>query len=382
MKRLLMLVVAISLAAIPLGVLAGTPAPRPEPVAHPHNLSYPGAPAVTADAAAVMDVGTGVLIYAKDAHRRRAPASLTKIVTAMVAVESAHPLEIAQVSGRAAATGGSRMGLHTGDRFTMVDMLSGLLLESGNDAAVAIAEHVGGSVERFSRMMTDRAWILGADRTIFANPHGLTFIGHLSTARDMCVIGRAALRDPLIARLVATGEIFVAERTEGRTMWLKNTNRLIFEDKGVTGMKTGTTPPAGNCLMFAARRGDREIVGVVLHSEDRYGDARRLIDHAFSSCDIVRVIEAESDLLSIPVNGGWRSSVTIRARSAVDYPMPAGDIHPRISVDVQRPLIAPVRAGDAVGTVMVSGAGGSIIAEAIAAADVPARPALWRLKGR
>jgi D-alanyl-D-alanine carboxypeptidase (penicillin-binding protein 5/6) len=250
------------------------------------------APAPGARAALVMDATTGAILYEREAHVERAPASLTKMVTAMVAVERApldrmvrttHPYDVVPVV----------IGLEPGDSLTLEQALYGLLLNSGNDAAVAIAEAVGdGSSDRFVGWMNELAERLGLENSHFKNPHGLDQEGHVSSAYDMAIIGRAVMRQPVLARIVGQGRFVV----DGPPRWVfRSGNPLLGVYQGVDGIKTGFDDNAGRCLVATAQRGERRAIAVVLNSQNTADDAASLLDYAFGDADWgPRVVTFES----------------------------------------------------------------------------------------
>lgn len=243
------------------------------------RLSRP--PALAARAAVLMDAASGQLLLNKDAHYRRAMASTTKIMTALVALENARLDEVV-IASRNVVVEPTIMGLTPGDRVTVEQLLYGLLLPSGNDAAVALAEHVGGSVSGFTAKMNDRAASLGLKDTHFTNPNGLDEEGHYSSAYDLAVMTREALRNPLFEKIVATPEALV----KGPDSWsFKNNNQLLQSYWGADGVKTGFTDNAGRCLVFSATRDGRRGISVVLDSPAMWEDSSALLDHYFASFD-------------------------------------------------------------------------------------------------
>ena len=235
-------------------------------------------PAAGARSAIVMDAESGAVLYEKNSHEEYAPASLTKMVTALVAVERA-PLDRPVRATRTYEVIPVLIGMEPGDELRLEDAVAGLLIQSGNDVAVAIAEAVAdGSSDQFVGWMNELAARLGLKNTHFKNPHGLDQAGHVSSAYDMAVIGRALMRQPVLARLVGEGR----HEVEGPPRWVFRTrNPLLGVYPGVDGIKTGFDDDAGLCLVATAIRGDRRAIAVVMNSP-RYGDdAASLLDYAF-----------------------------------------------------------------------------------------------------
>ncbi|MGE5578377.1 MAG: LysM peptidoglycan-binding domain-containing protein [Syntrophothermus sp.] len=242
------------------------------------------APRVSAAAYVLMDADSGKVLAAKNPYERRAPASLTKIMTALVALENASLDETISVSSRAARIGGSTLGVRAGERVELWKILYGMLFRSGNDAALAIAESIGGSQTRFAQMMNEKARKLGAYNTNFLNPHGLPQAGHYSTAYDLAIIARAAMKNEVFAKIVG--------RTERNVIWnnyereIVNINKFLTQYAGATGVKTGYASVAGYCLAASASRDGRNLIAIILNdrsSDARWWDAARLMDYGFQN---------------------------------------------------------------------------------------------------
>lgn len=231
-------------------------------------------PEVTAGSALVVDLDAGQTVYALRPDEARPPASTAKIMTALVVMQQVGMDEEVLVSANAAATPGSRMGLMTGERLLVRDLLVGLLLPSGNDAAVALAEHVSGSEAAFVALMNEAAAELGLSSSRFRNASGLDYGEATTSAADLVVIASAALEYPLFAEIVGTPRAEIAGRV------LVNTNELLGHYAGYDGVKTGTTDAAGECLVASVSRSGRRMLAVVLGSSDRYADVRALFDYA------------------------------------------------------------------------------------------------------
>ena len=239
------------------------------------------APAITAQAAVVLDGTTGRVLYDMGAHQRRAPASTTKIMTALLAIEHGG-LDDTVVSDVDATTmiGSSVMGLRPGVPITVRDLLYGLMLPSGNDAAVVLAEHDGGSVAAFVDEMNRKAQELGLQDTHFANPHGLDSPDHYSSAYDLARLARVAMANPTFAQIVGTQWWHLAPPSDYD---LHNGNSMLQTYPGADGVKIGWTEAAGWTLVASATRDGHRLFAVVLNSTDRDADASALLDWAFGS---------------------------------------------------------------------------------------------------
>ena len=308
---------------------------------------------------------TGATLWARDAGIPRPVASATKMVTALVTVESASLDEKVRVSSAAAATPGGKLSLEGGEVLSVRDLLAALLLNSSNDAGVVLAEHVGGGVETFVRRMNLLADRLGADTARFANPHGLDAVGHEASAKDLALIGAAVLEEPVLAELVATREMTI--ETSARSAELENTNLLLGDYVGAIGIKTGFTAGAGNVLVAAAEREGRTLIAVAMNSDDAFADATALLDIGFAA--IARTVLVRRDLqvgevisaggTSVPVVSGGRFrgphvadaiSTVFEPRSGVSLPVAAHQVVGEIKVYKDGALVGtlPAVAGAAV----------------------------------
>ena len=267
-----------------------------EPVVRQITASLP--PAVATRAGVLIDAADGQVLWAREAERRLPIASTTKIMTAVVALERLPVSATVRVrSGAGEFPGQSVAGLRAGDELPLIDALHALMLPSGNDAAVAIAQAAGGSTEAFVQLMNRRAADLGLRDTRFANPHGLDAPEHYSTARDLARLTRVALENGTLAQVVAT-----KEHVARGYRWT-NLNRLLWLRPDATGVKTGTTEGSGQALVASARRGDRRTVAVVLDAADRWVASDRLLDHFFEGHAPVAL-----DLPPSPFHRGLRAT--------------------------------------------------------------------------
>jgi D-alanyl-D-alanine carboxypeptidase (penicillin-binding protein 5/6) len=244
------------------------------------------APSVTARAALIMDATSGEVLWEENGSRAVPPASTTKLMTAIVAIESGRLDESFVVSPFAARTAPSRINLRAGQRMRLRNLLYALLLKSANDAGTVIAEGVAGSQAAFAGRMTARAHELGARTAHFKNAHGLTAPGHVASARDLALIMRHALRMPLMREILSTRQIRVPVEAR-RRYWisLSSHNRLLSGHTYKVIGKTGYTRAAGRCFVGAARHGGREVIIAVLGSRDLWGDAKRLLAYGFGTGD-------------------------------------------------------------------------------------------------
>lgn len=234
-------------------------------------------------AAVLMEMPTGKILWEKNKDLPRPPASTAKILTAFVTLDGARLKEIVTVSITATANKSPAVALKNGERLAVQDLLYALLLQSSNDAALALASHVGGSTPRFVQLMNQKARSLGALHSHFLNPTGLPQRGQITTARDLAVITKAALANPEFRKIVATKSYpWKSLKWEGV---LENSNELLKSYDGSIGVKTGNTREAGHCLVAAAQRGDETLIAVILGSQEKsvWQDAKNLLDYGFKN---------------------------------------------------------------------------------------------------
>lgn len=322
----------------------------------PTPMSYSAPPKISAEAAILLDAKTGQLLYEKNSHRRNAPASTTKVLTAIIAIESGHLDEEVQVSMRAASTPGSSMHLIAGQRISLRELVTGLLLRSGNDAAVAIAEYLAGSVENFVSLMNHKAVLLEATDSHFANPHGLTAPAHYSTAFDLAWITRYALQNPIFATIVNTRETnidWLDRRGKEHDQTLRNTNKLLWLLDEVDGVKTGTTNQAGPCLISSATRGNQQLIAVVLHDHSRWNDSMELLLYGFSNFKLYEYANKDDVLASIPVEKGLSSMVDAIVSEPGSLVVNSTDFkNITVSVNLPEKIKAPVYQGQKIGEII------------------------------
>lgn len=249
-------------------------------------------PILSSKAAVVYDRTTGQMIWGKNENEKRAMASTTKIMTAMIVLEKVNLKDVVTVSKKAANTGGSVLHINTGDKISVNDLLYGLLLRSGNDTAVALAEHVGGSVEGFATLMNQKAKELGLTGTHFVTPHGLDSDEHYTTALELAKLTDYALNNEKFAQIVNTKKITISVNGSPRT--IINTNELLGVLQGVNGVKTGFTGNAGRCLVTSCTRNGNQIITVVLGADtkkQRTEDSIKLIEYAFANYERIDLQE-------------------------------------------------------------------------------------------
>ena len=299
---------------------------------------HAAAPDDSARSAIVMDAASGRVLYEKNADARSLIASTTKMMTALLICEQCALTDVATVPPEAAGVEGSSMGLTVGEQLTVEDLLYGMMLRSGNDAAAALAIHCAGSIQKFAARMNCRAARLGLTGTHFENPHGLDGSRHYSTARDLAHLARAAMQNADFRRIVGTKSITVGERT------LRNHNKLLWQYPGATGVKTGFTKQAGRVLVSSAARDGWEIVCVTIGDPDDWRDHAALLDYAFAAYTPCPLLRAGERIASVPVFGGAEDAAGLCTAGPVTLPLAAGE---RAEVRIFAPhyAFAPVLPG-------------------------------------
>lgn len=313
-------------------------------------------PEITAAAAVVMEAKTGKIIYAKNPDEKRAPASTTKILTGALAIEEKGDSldQMVTASVKAAATGESSIWLEKGEQLTLEQLLYGLLLNSGNDAAVAIAEYVAGSEEEFVRMMNQKAKEVGANNTNFANPNGLPNPNHYTTAKDLALIARYALQNPKFAEIVSTKTQTIPWPGHEWDRKLINTNKMLWRLEGANGVKTGYTNAAGHCLVSSATRNGQQFITVVLASQNMWDDSTNLLEYAFANFERVTIFRKGDMVTYAPVNQGMESKVPLLAASDVDAVVAKNEVKDlQNRILLKQKIAAPVKQGDIIGNTKI-----------------------------
>ncbi len=335
-------------------------------------------PNLSARAAVLMDE-YGQILYARQAEQSLPMASTTKIMTALVALEADDPDRMIKIDPRAVGVEGSSAYLMAGEVMDLRTLLYALLLASANDAAVAIAIAIDGSVEAFARRMNRKAEELGLLGTRFVNPHGLDAEGHYTTAADLARLTLAALRNELFAQMVSTYRYSAPVNGSESTRLFVNHNRLLREYEGCIGVKTGYTKKTGRCLVTAARREEITLVAVTLGDPNDWQDHRALLDYGFSLCRPVALAGQGECEFTLPVISGDRRVLICANEQDLTLTLPDGT-SAECSVELPRFVYGGIRAGDPIGRV-VWRVQGKIVAELplLAKTDISARryPGFW-----
>ena len=302
-------------------------------------------PSISAASAILVDGASGRVLYEHNAHERRPIASITKLMTALVAVESTPDLSReVTIKEEYTRAEGSSMYLREGEVLTLEDLLYGLLLASGNDAALAVAGACAGDVDTFVAWMNQWAADLGMEDTHFANPNGLNDDNHYSTAADMALLARVVMDQEVLAEIVATKSITIGERT------LVNHNKLLWRYEGCIGMKTGYTDLAGRTLVSCAQRGEQRLIAVTLHDPNDWEDHAALFDYGFETYPDHLLARAGKQVRTLPIVGSLNRFVPVETDSDVSYPLTAEE-RVRAEVVLPQQVQAPVEAGQIAGRI-------------------------------
>jgi D-alanyl-D-alanine carboxypeptidase (penicillin-binding protein 5/6) len=345
---------------------------------------YAKPPKIKAKSAILIDANTGNVLYAKKADTKRAPASCTKILTGLLAIENLDPNEIVTVTDEAYNTEGSSVGLVPGEEVRAEDLIYAAMLESGNDAAMAIAIGTDGSVEAFANRMNERVAGLGLSRSHFANPHGLDDPEHYTTARDLAFIAREAMRNQKFRDFVTTYTYTMPETNLQPERLMHNSNRMLYdesrkvnvygEDVPVTypdntGIKTGYTSKAGNCLVSGVNRNGLELISVVLKSKgiNQYSDTISLLEYGLHNFEEVTYLNKGDTMFERPVEGADEHvslvisddlKATVNKNKPSSYHVDAEVTGEATASGIK----APVKSGDVLGKAWVKSADGHTLA--------------------
>ena len=330
-------------------------------------------PDVNSRACVVIDRKTNSVLFGKNENSKKKMASTTKIMTATIIIEKCNLSDTIEISKKAAGTGGSRLGLKTGDKITVLDLLYGLMLRSGNDAAVALAEYTGGDINGFAELMNAKALELGLTNTHFETPHGLDSNEHYTTAYELALLSNYALNNPTFAKIVGTKNYTIT--INGSPKALSNTNELLGNMEGVYGIKTGFTNGANRCLVTACKRNNIDIICVVLGADTkkfRTIDSIKLINYVFNNF-VVYDLESfvnknfedwkKDNLNTFIINKGLSQDVLLNIENLYISKVPIRKdlINSfEMKVECQKYFKAPVKGNSAIGNIVISNSGKEI----------------------
>ena len=330
-------------------------------------------PEVGASGAVLMDVTTKRVLFAQNAHAQLPMASTTKIMTALIALETCALDTVVTVPKEAYGKEGSSIYLNNGEKITIQDLLYGLMLSSGNDAAVTLAIHIGGSVEGFAQIMNNRAKEIGCTNTNFVTPNGLHDQAHYTSAYDLALISSVAMQNEAFRKIVSTKYWKTTSGDIIRTF--KNKNKILWQYEGGNGIKTGFTKAAGRCLAFSAERGGHTIVGVVLNCPDMWNDAKAMLDYGFTDYTWKTFVKAGDTVATLKVSRGMKNSLEIRAKEDILIPMRQDEPENAVTLKVvsKETVEAPVYEDQVVGMLEAWGDGKRLHAVPLVASETVLR---------
>lgn len=310
-------------------------------------------PSISAQSAIVIDARTGRVLYEHNANNKMPMASTTKIMTALLAIQNNNLNDLVKVKPESTNIEGSSIYLKEGEVIKLKDLLYGLMLCSGNDAACAIAQHVGGNVEQFAQMMNNKVTELGLNDTNFMNPHGLNNQNHFTTAYDLAMISKEAMQHNTFKNVVGT-KLWIAQREGDRYKYFYNKNKVISQYEYGTGIKIGYTKRSGRCLVASSKKGELELICVVLNAPNWFNDSYRLMDYVFNKYKPTKIIDENQIFKTVPVRNGTKEYTKIIAQQKSILPLTDKE-KKQISIlySVQDYLTAPVTRKNKIGTAKI-----------------------------
>ena len=325
-----------------------------------------------AKSAILIEYSTGKVLYEKNSNERLAPASMTKIMTMLLLMEKIEEGKISfdsvvNISSNAAAMGGSQMFLEENSSVKVSELLKGISIASANDAAVAIAESIGGSVENFVQMMNDKAKELGLNNTSFKNPHGLDTIDHYSSAYDMAIMAKELIKHKDILKYTSTYEDYF-NKSDGSRTWLVNTNKLVRFYKGVDGLKTGYTKNAGYCLTSTAMKNNIRFITVLMgvsSSDERNKETTELLNYAFNNYKLNNILSNSNDVGEIYIEKGTKDKVKMKVREDINEVVDINDSIKKYSFKVNKDkIVAPIKKNTKVGNIEIIDEDNNVVRDA------------------
>lgn len=338
--------------------------------------------------AILIEASTGKVLFEKNSDEQLKPASMTKIMSMLLIMEAVDAGKISlsdsvMISKNAASMGGSQIFLQEGDTYKVEELLKGIAIASGNDAVVAMAEKVGGSVENFVTMMNEKATELGLSNTHFANPHGLDADNHYSSARDMSIMARELVKHEKILEFTSIYEDYL-KKPDGSSTWLVNTNRLVRFYNGVDGLKTGFTEGAGYCITTTAKRDSMRLISVVMGvetSDKRSIDSTNLLNFGFNTYQVKSILKANEILGTVKIIGGKVEQTEVILEKDITDISKVTDESKSFTHELSlNEVKAPVQVGDIIGTVIIKNQNGEIVAEEnVTVKESVSKASIWDL---
>ncbi|MDF2949901.1 MAG: hypothetical protein K0R07_1946 [Sedimentibacter sp.] len=317
------------------------------------NSSVVKEPHVHALSALLLDASNNRVLYENNGYHEMAMASTTKIMTCIVTLDNANLDEVVTVSSYAARMPDVQLNINTGEQYYLKDLLYSLMLESHNDVAVAIAEHVGGSIEGFATMMNDKARELGCEHTNFVTPNGLDAEGHYTTAKDLAVIASYAIKNEKFIKITNTSSHVFQEIKKGKSHTVSNKNKFLYMMEGAIGVKTGFTGEAGYCFVGAIKRQDKTLISVVLgcgwppNKSLKWSDTKELMNYGVNNYKVRQIFE-DVKLDPIFVKDGQQKYETLKVEGDITLLM-RDDENVKVQYELPKTLQAPILADSAIG---------------------------------
>lgn len=307
-------------------------------------------PKILADSAILVEATTGRIIWEKNSDSRREPASMTKMLTCVLALENLEQNQEVTMNQAAVLTEDNTLSWTAGDSVSARDMITAVMLVSENGGAVALAQEIAGSQIEFAEMMNDKAKKIGCKDSHFVNPNGLPDSNHYSTAADMARIAVYCMKNETFREIVGLKRTTI-HWIYPKEKWseLNNTNELLSKHKGANGIKTGWTTAAGGCLAASAKRGEIELIAIVMRStnqDTRFDDAAELLNYGFERVRMVNGIDRSRTVKNVFVRGGKKARIKVEPLNSLDFPLMAGEDHKLLKVSYDLPKI--VDAGDGI----------------------------------
>ena len=311
-------------------------------------------PSLSAECAILIDADSKEVILEKNCEKPMGMASTTKIMTALIAAEYGDLNKTVTVSKNAVGIEGSSIYLYAGEQFTLLELLYALMLRSANDAAVAIAIELGGSIECFADMMNEKAMTMGLENTHFTNPHGLYDKEHYTSAYDLAIISSELLKNETLKTIVSTKKITIPfSESSDNTRFLVNHNKMLRLYDGAIGVKTGFTKATGRCLVSAAERNGLTLIAVTLNAPDDWSDHTKMLDFGFERYESVKIADALSVFHSLPLVGGYNEYVALVNKTELKATLPKDRSNVILKIETyHRFEFAPIYRGTPLGRVV------------------------------
>ncbi len=331
-----------------------------------------------ASSAILIERDTGSVLFDKNADEKLPPASMTKIMTMILVMEALHKGKInmkdkVRTSEYAASMGGSQIFLEAGEEMTVEEMLKGIALASGNDASVALGEHIAGTNDAFVKLMNDKAKELGLKNTHFENATGLPGKEHYSTARDMALMAKELLKYEQITKYTGQYEDYLRENTE-KKFWLVNTNKLVKFYPGVDGLKTGYTSEAKYCLTATAKKNGMRVIAVVMGApttKERNAQVTQMLDYAFANYETQKLYDRHQMIEKVEVQKGASKTVQMQTSEPISILMKKGEkkLKLKTEIKIKKSLNMPIEKGDRLGTLVVKNNGKTVTQSPLVASE-------------